>query len=200
MVDPMIPFLAALPMVHFVFFSMSRGGMLGLGTIALVSFVLLPKRPRNYLYFGLAVVLCFMLAGNDVQEEFFSTFKGEEERDASAQSRIVFWRACLDLMGKYPLLGAGPDHFPVFASTYGFKPGRESHTLWLNFGAEIGIPGLMLILTYYGLCMFRLWQLLRDPDPWLCSLARMVIVSSWDLAWQPSSSHSTCWRRPTTWR
>ena len=83
-------------------------------------------------------------------------------------------------MGKYPFFGAGPDHFPVHATEYGFSKGRESHTLWLNYGAEVGIPGLILIMTYYGLCIFRLWRLLRDPDPGiddgLRSLARMVIA------------------------
>jgi O-antigen ligase len=57
----------------------------------------------------------------------------------------------------------------------------EAHSFWLQTGAELGIPGLALIAAFYGLCLARLWRVIRVPvpgsDPWLVYLAQAVIAS-----------------------
>src|SRR5205809_6210210 len=100
--------------------SMSRGGMLGLIVMGVASFFLIPKRPTHYLMFGLAVLLCLRLAGTEVRTRFNTSFAHEGERDASAQSRLDLWDNCWDAMLKRPLLGIGPDHFPLIAAEYGW--------------------------------------------------------------------------------
>ena len=84
-------------------------------------------------------------------------------------------------MQNNPILGLGPDHFPLVAEKYGWPAGKEVHNLWLQTGAELGFPGLVLLLSFYGLCVVRLWSLLseRQPvqDPWFRQAAQMVIVS-----------------------
>jgi O-antigen ligase len=84
-------------------------------------------------------------------------------------------------MLKNPIVGIGPDHMPLRVEQYGFHKGKEAHTLWLQLGAELGFPGMILLMSYYGFCLIRLWPIARGrktvPDPWLVYLARMVIAS-----------------------
>ena len=103
------------------------------------------------------------------------------QREASAESRLILWAACWDTMQKNPVFGVGPDHMPLQMDQYGFWKGKEAHSMWLQIGAELGIPGMLLLMSYYGFCLVRLWPIARGKttvsDPWLVYLARMVIAS-----------------------
>ena len=169
-------------MGHAVLFSFSRGGMLGLIVLAVVAFAVMPKGPKEYLAFALAVAVGLGLAGKEVRERFGTSFAEEDgKREASAESRLDLWAACWDTMQKNPVFGVGPDHMPLRMDQYGFKKGKEAHTLWLQIGAELGLPGMLLLMSYYGLCLVRLWPIARGKtavsDPWLAYLARAVIAS-----------------------
>lgn len=171
--------VAAVLIMHFVLFSMSRGGMIALFVTTAVSFLLIPKRPKHYVTLLLGVLLMLRLAGPGVREEFGTSFASEEERDVSASLRTKHWRACAESMLRHPF-GVGPDHWPLVAPEYGL-PAMEAHTTWLQIGAEFGLPGLFCIMFFYGNCLVRLWPLSREstpvPDPWMRHLARMVIAS-----------------------
>ena len=165
-------------MGHAVLFSFSRGGMLGLIVLAVVAFAVMPKGPKEYMAFALAVAVGLGLAGKEVRERFGTSFAEEDgTREASAESRLVLWAACWDTIQKNPVFGVGPDHMPLRMEQYGFKKGKEAHTLWLQIGAELGLPGMFLLMSYYGLCLVRLWPIARGKtavsDPWLAYLARM---------------------------
>lgn len=177
----MVALGSMLLMVHVVLFSFSRGGMLGLVATVLVGFCLIPKKPIHYLVFVLCVALGLGLAGTEVREEFVSTFAGEEARDSSAQSRLVLWTNAADAMVRNPILGLGPDHFPLVAKDYGWPTGKEAHNTWVQIGAELGFPGLLFLVTFYSVCVVRLRSLLRNREafiePWLGEASAMVIVS-----------------------
>jgi O-antigen ligase len=127
------------------------------------------------------VLLAFYFAGPEVRARFLTVFGTGESRDASAQSRLDLWRDCLDVMSKRPLLGVGPDHWQLVVHEYGWPPGKLAHSLWLQIGAEIGIVGLLLLMTYYVGCAWRLASVLLRPDerwdPWLPDAARMVVAA-----------------------
>ncbi len=166
-------------MVHAVLFSFSRGGMLGLIALALTIFAVMPKGWKECLGFLMAVVIGLALAGPEVSARFGTSFADKEHRGDG--SRVELWAACWDTMLKYPVFGVGPDHMPLRVDQYGFRRGKEAHTLWLQIGAELGFPGVLLLMSYYGICIVRLWPIARGKtpvsDPWLAYLARMVIVS-----------------------
>ncbi|WP_169979028.1 O-antigen ligase family protein [Tautonia rosea] len=168
-------------MAHVVLFSMSRGGMLALAVVGLVSFLIIPKRPIHYGVFFLSILIVLGLAGPSVQEEFATIFVGDENLDESAKSRIDHWKACIDAMVSDPLTGIGPAHFTLYAHEFGFTEGKMAHTTWVLYGAELGAPAMLFILSFYGLCIVRLWPYTRTgafvPDPWYAGLARMVIAS-----------------------
>jgi probable O-glycosylation ligase (exosortase A-associated) len=175
-----LAFASGALMVHVVLFSFSRGGMLGLIIAGGMAFWLIPKKPVHYLAFALAVVLSLMLAGAEVRQRFFSTFVDKEQRDASAQSRLELWSAGYDSMGKRPFQGAGPANWPFVAGEYGYE-GKMIHSLWIQVGAEMGIPGLVFLVLFYLTCIIRLWPVARGrlagSDPWFRNLACMVIAS-----------------------
>lgn len=176
-----LAFASVALMIHCVCFSFSRGGLLGLIITALISFVLIPKKPRHYLLFALMVLLAMRLAGPQVMERFGTTFADKQTRDFSAQERLDLWKTCIGIMGQSPIFGLGPDNFPLHAHLYGFPRGKIAHTLWLQMGAENGIIGLGFLILFYALCVVRLWPMVREKhpvaDPWLRDTARMVIAS-----------------------
>jgi probable O-glycosylation ligase (exosortase A-associated) len=167
--------------VHAVFFAFSRGGMLGLIITAVISFVLIPKTLKHYLTFALAIALAIRLAGPEVIDRFVTVFVSAEARDASAQGRVDMWGICVDQMIAHPLLGLGPHHFPIHAQEFGLTPGKEAHSLWLQIGAELGVPGLLALCCFYLSCAMGLWPYAREKrpmvDPWINDTARMVIAA-----------------------
>ena len=176
-----LAWLATLLLAHTVLLSFSRGGMLALIITGVVSFFLLPsKQPKQMLAFIAVVLIAFRLAGPEVSERFMTTFADTQERDASAQVRVDLWEDAWDTMKSYPILGVGPDHWPLMAPEYGWKKGQEAHSLWLQTGAELGFPGVGLLGLFYTLCLARLWQVVRGKvkvnDPWLQNVGRMVIA------------------------
>ena len=114
---------SALFIGHAVLLSNSRGGMLALIITGTAAFLFIPKKPKHYVGLLLAVIVGLRLSGPQVQERFMTIFAGEEERDASADSRIDLWTACLDVMVKNPVTGLGPNHWKLVAHEYGFTQG-----------------------------------------------------------------------------
>jgi putative inorganic carbon (hco3(-)) transporter len=172
---------SGLLMVNAVFFSFARTGMLGLLAVGMVGFLLKPKKITHYAAFALVIALGLRLAGPEVRKEFSTVFVDEAQRDSSAQSRLDLAADAWDAMRKNPILGLGPDHFPLIAHQYGWPEGKEVHNLWMQTGAELGFPGLIMLLAFYGFCIVRLWPLLGKrntlADPWFGSAAQMVIAS-----------------------
>jgi O-antigen ligase len=163
---------------HVVLFSMSRGGMVALILTGFLAFLILPKRPLYLAMFAAAVLIGLRLAGASVQERFAQVF--EHEKDASAVSRTVLWGQCWELMLQYPLLGLGPDNWFKWARGY-WGTEKAAHTLWLHVGAEMGFPGLFFLASYYFLSTGRLLRYCFEKtptlDPWLHTLARLVVAS-----------------------
>jgi O-antigen ligase len=170
----------SLLIAHVVLFSFSRGGQLALVIAGMVSVFLIPRKPAYYLAYVCVALLAVRLAGPEVRERFATIFADSSQRDASADSRLVLWSNCWDTMLKHPLLGVGPDHFPRIVHEYGWRRGKEAHTLWLQLGAELGFPGLIFVLGFFGVTIVQVWMLSRRqdlPDPWLQHVGRMVVPS-----------------------
>jgi probable O-glycosylation ligase (exosortase A-associated) len=174
-------FVLGLLMIHAVLLTFSRGGMVALIATGFVTFLLIPKTTKHYVAFLLVLLLTVRMAGPQVVQRFNTSFAEAGERDESASSRLELWADCWDCMLKKPIFGVGPDHWPLVAHTYGWPAGKEAHTLWLQIGAENGFPGLLFLMSFYGLCVARLWPLTRETaavsEPWLRDAARMATAS-----------------------
>jgi probable O-glycosylation ligase (exosortase A-associated) len=174
-----LAFFFAVLMANAILFSFSRGGMLGMIVAGMGAFIVIPKRPRTYAILALAVVGASVLAGPEVRDRFMTTFvkKKGGEREASAQSRVDLWKDCIDVMKKKPLMGCGPNQWPMIASTYGWPHGKEAHSLWMQTGAELGFVGLAMYLEFYLSVLALLWHVTwkraHVSDPWYKYIARM---------------------------
>ncbi len=176
-----LAFLCALMMAHVVLFSFSRGGMLALVITGVVGFFLTPRKPQHYAALGIAAMLVLALSGPEVRKRFTSVFADKTERDASSESRLKLWADNWDLMLKHPVFGVGPHQWPLVAPEYGWPKGKEGHSLWFQTGAELGFPGVGMLIMFYIYCMARLWPMAmasRPPgDPFFQDAARMVCAA-----------------------
>jgi O-antigen ligase len=70
---------------------------------------------------------------------------------STAMSRLVLWKTAIAQMVQHPITGIG---IGVFAEHIGpqvmGRVGLHAHNLFLNIGAETGIPGLLIFLSLLG--------------------------------------------------
>ncbi len=170
--------VAAALIVHTVLLSFSRGGILALIVSAVVLFLVLPKRAGYIGAMVLTVLVTLSFAGPQLRTRFATTFVSAEERDLSAQSRVDLWQDCLQAMAARPLLGVGPGNWRRIAVEYGWPAGKEAHSLWMQTGAELGVPGVAFLLLFYLIAIKRGLGMLRDKtDPWVRSCGAYVVTS-----------------------
>jgi probable O-glycosylation ligase (exosortase A-associated) len=177
-----LAFAAAALIGHTVLLTFSRGGLFALIVCGVVAILVIPKRPSYLALMTVALLIALRLAGPELRDRFGTAFAAEEERDFSAQSRLTLWMNCVEVMRKYPLLGAGPDHFPLIADEFGWPRGKEAHSLWLQVGAETGVPGLLSLALFYAATIWRLFRLLRSraetlAGDWAPYAGCMVVTS-----------------------
>ena len=170
--------VSAALIVHTVLLTYSRGGMLALAVTGLVIMLVLPKRPAYLAALVAIAIVTVSFTGPELRNRFATVFVTGEERDVSAQSRIELWADCLDSMVRRPLIGVGPSNWRRVAFEYGWPSGKEAHSLWMQTGAEIGVPGLAFLLGFYLLTIRRGMQMLRvKDDPWMAACGAYVVTS-----------------------
>lgn len=128
--------------------------------LAGVLVTLVIARKLRYLFglaaVGLVVILAvkeFVPFAEHIYERFVSIFTLMEDFGAvgreSSSGRIYFVMAGLDMFLDYPLLGAGWRAFPLLFDAYKpidfphWVPTKESHTLFANMLAELGLLGFI---------------------------------------------------------
>ena len=74
---------------------------------------------------------------------------GEQQLDRSSQTRVILWKAAVDMTLDYPLLGVGFKAFTVMKDQYTELPVRESdnHNMYLYICSQMGIPALLVFLA-----------------------------------------------------
>jgi len=85
--------------------------------------------------------------------------------EESVNGRFDIWESALKIIGDYPLMGAGMNMFrekpvrnkyPVPSFKQPVLP--HAHNEFLQIATDLGLPGLALFLTWYGVTF---WNLLR---------------------------------------
>src|ERR1051325_4831582 len=150
----------------------SRGGFLA--CLAVTAFVLLrvttiPARSR---LIGVAVILLFVLgtASDKYWAQMQTIIHPHEDYNLTAEEgRIQVWERGLGYMTSYPVFGVGVRNFPVAEGTISPQARRQerglpvrwgaAHNTYIQIGAELGIPGLLLFL---GL-LWSTFAALRPP-------------------------------------
>jgi probable O-glycosylation ligase (exosortase A-associated) len=143
--------------------SQSRGGFLGL-CVGLVVFLLVSRyRVRLAAISGIALLLILPLISAAEYARVKSIFVPAEDRDVSADSRLVLWTIALRIWQDYPVAGVGLNNFSDVKEQYNgkmddvvktdemnqliFGVRRMPHGTYTGMLSETGIIGLALFLS-----------------------------------------------------
>jgi len=135
----------------------SRGAILAMIISGIVYLILSPSqiRKQTILLLTLGLVATFMLLGDErITARFMTTFDSAEERDGSADSRLLFWAAGLNVIKDHPLGTGGLGFKRVHASKYLAEQGidvkaRAVHNGFINEACEWGVQGLFLKILFF---------------------------------------------------
>lgn len=133
----------------------SRGGFIGLVTV--VAGILIKERFNfiKLLLVGSTLFIAFsVLAPPGYSERISTIFNPQEDYNMTeGGGRIEIWKRGLQLMKENPLLGVGPAAFEVAEgsthideNTGNTGKWSTAHNSFVQIGAELGIPGLMLLV------------------------------------------------------
>ena len=153
----------------------SRGGYLAAIIAAGTMLALSPRGHRKtiFLVFALGALGAVLLIDAAYLERMGTLQAGEREKDESAMSRIRFWKAGIQMATDHPL-GVGPGNFHTHIGEYlPNEAGRDTHNTYVRCVAELGWPGLGLLVALIinaqrVLAQVR-WTATRDPDSQECS-------------------------------
>ncbi len=182
-----------------VVLSLARGGWLALILGHVVWFMYRSRRMLLLLVVALllALTVAFPLLPYSVRERIEDTFRtrnvvfqaaGASSFEASAASRIVFYRIGGDMFLDSPVWGHGLGSFklltPKYGARYGMLKYKDPHSLIIKLGAEMGLLGLGVFVWLAVLVVQlgrRLWR--EDEDertlgPLLLAIGMALLVGN----------------------
>jgi len=100
---------------------------------------------------------------------------------SNVDTRLLRWRAAVEMMGDSPLLGTGPAGFRLNYDTYAaaYDPTAEFgrtvvHQMFFEVGAELGLPALLAFTAFVAVALLSAdtaRRLARDRTTWLMAVA-----------------------------
>ncbi len=128
----------------------SRGGLVALLVVGVGLGIANRRRVAVVGLLALCCLLILVVAGPEYWERQSSIIT--YQADASAQGRLVAWRAGLAMLADRPLTGVGLDGF---STAYGLRYGLDTrefrwiapHNAYIQVAAELGIPGILCYLA-----------------------------------------------------
>jgi O-antigen ligase len=153
---------SAAVILHTTMLTFSRGAMIGLLAVGATAFLALPKRPAYIAVILGIALLAVQLTGPQLMARYSTVFASEGERDASSQSRLDLWKDCLTVIASAPVFGIGPANWRAVAPQFGWTEGKSAHSVWMETAAEVGIPGVLALFSFFALAAFKLWPLARE--------------------------------------
>jgi probable O-glycosylation ligase (exosortase A-associated) len=147
--------------LHTTLLTFSRGAMVGLLSVGVTAFIIMPKRPKYLLTLAVVGLIAFRFTGPQLMARYATTVADEDSRDGSAESRLQLWADCLKVTMENPVFGVGPSNFPIVAASLGWTRGKEAHSVWMQQAAETGFPGVLSLLLFFGIAVVKLWPIAR---------------------------------------
>ena len=97
--------------------------------------------------------------------------------DTSSEMRLAFWESTIAMVMDHPFLGIGWGMYFMVYPEYDFylqgAPVQivHAHNMYLNYAAEIGVPGALSFLWFFFGSMIHAFRLPRKTPPWADVLA-----------------------------
>jgi O-antigen ligase len=150
---------AALAVLTLAFvYSGSRGGFLALTAVGIYVVARYTRIPFRWRAGATALVLAVLVAAaSDQYWRQMGTILSDADYNRTGETgRLQIWSRGLTYMLDHPILGVGPDNFPVAEGTLSPHAQRQqygigvrwsaAHNSFIQVGAELGIPGLMIFV------------------------------------------------------
>lgn len=163
-------------MILAMLMTLSRGSWVGFAFSALVFILLIEKRlllsiipiSLGAVYFLPQTIMNRILSiGNFA--------------DSSIAYRFTMWEITLDIIRDYPIAGVGFGHLPfkqVFETYIRTMPIYHSHNTYLQTAAEMGIPGLLVLLfLLFILFKYGILNLVKSQDRYIKILSAGALSS-----------------------
>ena len=147
---------------------MSRGPLLALG----IGLIVTGLMHRQFILIATTLLLAITLAWI-VAPKMVTEFESRLINDLNQESRggrLYIWNMSGRIIIDDPITGVGPGNF---SQAYSNQLQAEAsphvnmghaHNDFLNLAATIGIPGLILYLSIWGIVMVQLWRRLRNTS------------------------------------
>lgn len=145
----------ALLLVVAVIATFSRAGFLTLGVIFVCYMWQLRNRPERK--WGIAALLIVLVSLPWVPAGYVDRINTivevEEDTSNSAQIRLRDMKAAVLLVIDNPLIGAGVGMNQLAMNEARGATWTEVHNVYLQYAVELGLPGLILFLAFFGKCL-----------------------------------------------
>lgn len=136
-------------LVYAMILTGSRSGFLGLGAVIFITWFVLPHKGIRMLFLLAAAFLLIAIMPQQYKQRYSTIVS--TEYDASTEGRFDAWEKGIQMFLDRPFTGVG---FGVFGAAHaeGYSEGRknylESHSLYIQLVAEMGIIGLIVFALY----------------------------------------------------
>jgi putative inorganic carbon (hco3(-)) transporter len=129
----------------------SRGGFLAAAVLGVFLIGRAEKKLRAVLAIGAIVVLVLTVMPQEYWDRINTIAAPADQRDESSEGRLHFWGVAVTMAKARPLTGVGLGGFEASYSTYDpgapFGQDRATHSTWFGVLADLGVPGLFLLVA-----------------------------------------------------
>lgn len=149
-------------------FTLTRGPWVGVGAGAL--YLIWRWNRRALLAAPVLLAALFFLAPSTLRERVASIAQPRSQLDSN-QHRILVWRTGLEMIRAHPWFGLGPEQVAAQFEDYipadfprplplGWR--RHLHNIYLQYGAERGVPVLLAFLWLIAKALRDFWRAARS--------------------------------------
>jgi putative inorganic carbon (hco3(-)) transporter len=133
-----------------------------LAAMASVLYLVWSWRPKMILAVPVIAALTFVISPPATRERLMSLIQPRADVDSN-QHRLVTFRTGVAMIKAHPWFGLGPEEISRYFNSYvpagiqrPLPPGYYGHlhSIYVQYAAERGIPGLLLILWFIGLTLW----------------------------------------------
>jgi O-antigen ligase len=140
-------------------FSFSRGGFVGLVAALLCGWARSPKKLRSAALIAMLGVLVSLYAREGYVERLDSVV---DDRTGTVEDRRHMWKFAWQMFLDNPVIGVGPDNFPVRFGEYEgndklhgvTRVWRAAHSLYFTLLPELGLAGVFI----FSAMLFHIWR------------------------------------------
>ena len=159
----------------------SRGATLAVGMVFFYLWWYGRQKILGAMMIATAVLVAFLFAPPQYFERIDSIRNFEQE--SSAHTRIVAWKAAINMAVEEPLTGVGSGHFPLNFGAYQseFVGNLTAHSMYFLILGELGFPGIIFLLSILLTNIFRNRRLMKlargsPDDPRSAEFARLFFL------------------------